>query len=185
MKRMLAAAALLLAALTACGSDPFLVRWEANPQEAVIYSLDRDELNSPSGFDMLSRSAVVIENLQAAAVSWDFVLDREGGQLVLLPPRVLGVTGSRAGIVPFPDTGYEDVRRAPSDTAMYITDEPVPIEVGTIYVVRTHERVGSYGRTCVYYGKLEPLEADFDNGVFRFLQDTSPDCNNPSLVPPT
>lgn len=182
MKRMLGLAAFFWA-LTSCGADPFLVRWEADPQEAVIYSLDREELNSPSGFDMLSRSPIVIENLQSAS-GWDFALDREGGQLVLLPPRVLGVTGSRAGIAPFPDTNYDDVTRAPSDTASYITDEPVPITLGTIYVVRTHERAGSYSRSCVYYGKIEPLETDFENGVFRFLQDTSPDCNNPSLVPP-
>lgn len=183
MKRTLASAALLWVVLTACGNDPFLVRWEENPQEAVIYSLDRDEMNSPSGFDMLSRSPVVIENLQSAA-GWDFALDREEGQMVLLPPTVLGVVGSRAGIVPLPATGYDDVQRAPADTSAYITDEPVPIALGTIYVVRTHERRGSFGRTCVYYGKVEPVEIDLDNGVFRFLQDTSPDCNNRSLIPP-
>lgn len=182
MKRLLGLAAFFVVALTACGSDPFLVRWEEDPQEAVVYALDRDELNKPTGFDMLSRSAIVIEDPQSEG-RWDFAVDRENGRMVLLPPKVIGVE-SRAGIVPFPNTAYDDIRRAPADTAAYITDEPVPIEVGTIYVVRTHERIGSYGRTCVYYGKVEPVETDLENGIFRFLQDTSPDCNNLSLVPP-
>jgi len=76
------------------------------------------------------------------------------------------------------------MRRAPSDTLLYVTDKPVPVELGTIYVVRTHEQIGSYGRICVYYGKLEPLEIDLQAGVLRFLQDTSPVCNNRSLLPP-
>ena len=64
------------------------------------------------------------------------------------------------------------------------TKDAVPAELGTIYVVRTHEQLGSYNRLCVYYGKLEPIEIDVTLGTFHFRHDTSPDCNNRSLVPP-
>jgi hypothetical protein len=168
--------------LAACDDDLFLVEWTENPQEAVLFALDRDELNSPSAYNMLTRLQVVIEDPSTEG-GWDFALDRQNGRMVFLTPRVLGIQ-SDAALVPFPGVDFEEMREAPSDTLLYVTDKPVPVELGTIYVVRTHEQIGSYGRICFYYGKLEPLEIDLQAGVLRFLQDTSPDCNNRSLVPP-
>ena len=168
--------------LAACDDDPFLIEWTENPQESVLFALDRDELNSPSAYNMLARLQVVIED-PVTEGRWDFAVDRQNGQMVFLTPRVLGIP-SEAALVPFPGMEFEEMRRAPSDTLLYVTDKPVPVELGTIYVVRTHEQIGSYGRICFYYGKLEPLEIDLQAGVLRFLQDTSPACNNRSLVPP-
>ncbi len=168
--------------LAACGDDPFLLRWQENPQEAILFSLDRPELNNPSAFNMLSRARVVIEDPTAEG-RWDFAVERRGDRMVLLPPRTLGLN-SLAAIVPFPGMEYADVRRAPTDTLLYITDEPVPVELGTIYVIRTHQQVTSFGSVCSYYGKVQPLEVDLLAGTLRFLHDTSPDCNNRSLVPP-
>ncbi len=176
------AAAALLLILVGCGDDPFLVRWTANPGEVTLFALDREELNRPAGFNMLARSRVVIEDPLAQG-SWDFSVEREGGRMLLVPPSVLGVH-SRAALVPMEGMTFDEVRRAPSDTLLYITDDAVPAEFGTIYVVRTHEQLGRFNRACVYYGKLEPLEIDIELGTFRFRHDTSPDCNNRSLVPP-
>ncbi len=168
--------------LTACGDDPFLLRWTANLQESVLFSLDRDELNRASGFNMLSGATIVIENPQVEG-DWDFSAERQGGQMVLLPPGALGVL-SRAAVAALPGMLFDEVTRAPTDTLVYITDQPVPVDLGTIYVVRTHEQIGSFGRVCVYYGKIQPLEINLQAGIFRFLHNTSPDCNNRSLIPP-
>ena len=176
------AAAALLLILGGCGDDPFVVRWAANPREATLFALDRPELNRPAGFNMLARSRVVIEDPLAGG-NWDFSVERQGGRMVIVPPTVLGVR-SKAALVPMEGTTFEDVRRAPTDTLLYISEDVVPAELGTIYVVRTHEQLGSYNRRCVYYGKVEPLEIDIVHGTFRFRHDTSPDCNNRSLVPP-
>lgn len=175
-------ALLVMPVLSACGEDPFLFRWEEDPLEAVLYSLDREEFNRPAGFNMLEGRAIIVESAQSSG-AWDFALDRQGGQLFLLSPRLLGLQ-SRAGIAEIPNTRYEDVREAPSDTAQYVRDRPIRVNPGSIYVVRTHEQLGSFGMVCVYYGKVEPLEINGATGVLRFKHDTSPDCNNRSLVPP-
>ena len=170
------------ALLSACGDDPFLLRWTENPREAVLFALDREELNTVSAFDMRVGIGVVIEDPSTEG-RWDFAVERQSGQMVLLPPQVLGVL-SRAAIVPLAGTQFAEVMRAPFDTLVYIDDEAIPVDLGTIYVVRTHRQPGSFGEGCVYYGKLQPLEVDFEAGTLRFLHDTSPDCNNRSLVPP-
>lgn len=181
-KRLLLPAALLVLT-SACDDDPFLVRWEISPEEAVLYALDRGVVNEPSAFDLLTESIVIVEDPRIDG-DWDFAVDRLGGQMVLLPPSVLGVTESGVGIAPMPGMAFAEVTRAPSDSLLYVDDEPVPIDLGTVYVVRTHEQRGSFSRTCVYYGKVQALEIDAAAGVVRFLHDTSPDCNNRSLIPP-
>jgi hypothetical protein len=175
---------ILLAALAgaACQEDPFIVRWVEDPKEAVIYALDREELSRPSAFHMLHKEAIVIEDPLSQG-QWDFALDRQDGGMVFLPPRALGVV-SRAGIAPIEGVDFAEVREAPGDTLLYSTRQPVPIVLGTIYVIRTHQQPGSFGQVCVYYGKVRPLEIDEEAGVLRFLHDVSPDCNNRSLVPP-
>lgn len=172
---------LLGVTLTACGEDPFAIDWVENPREVTLYSLARPDFNRPSAFEMLGGVSIVLENPTAGG-RWDFALDTRGGELVLLPPRSVGVLSS-AAIAPIPNTSFAEVREAPADTAVYVTREPVPVRMGTTYVVRTHEQFGFFGQTCVYYGKLTPVAPDPANGVLRFRFDTSPDCNNRALVP--
>lgn len=167
--------------LTAC-SDPFVLQWVENPREDVIYSLDRDEVFQFSAFSMSERAPKIVE-ANDSMNQWDFVLDRQGGQLVLLPPGHLAVD-SRAGIAAIPNISFEDVREAPSDTLAYALQDPVPVEMGTVYVIRTHLRSGAFGQLCHFYGKIEPVEIQSESGVLRFRHDVSPDCNNRRLVPP-
>ncbi len=171
----------ILLAVSACGDDPFRIQWSENPQETTLYSMDRQELNRPSAFDMLQRRRVVLESPQTQG-RWDFAVDRQGGTLVLLPPQSLGVA-SRAGIAPTPGVSFEDLREAPSDTTRYITREPVPLAVGNTYAIRTHEQRGRFGQFCTYYGKLEVVSLRPEEGVFIFRHDTNPECNSRRLVP--
>lgn len=180
--RILILAGLVVALFqTACGDDPFRLNWEANPQETTLFSLDRPELNRPSGFNMLERRSVIIE-APAAEGRWDFAVDRDDAGFVLVPPSVLGVD-SRAAIVPVPGAQWDDVVEAPRDTLAYIMDTPVAAEPGTVYVVRTHQQMDFFGRRCVFYGKVETVAMDDEQGVFRFRHDTNPECNNRRLVP--
>ncbi|TVP72269.1 MAG: hypothetical protein EA352_12755 [Gemmatimonadales bacterium] len=172
----------LVLLLAACQDDPFQFNWEENPREAVLFSLDRPEQNRATGFEMLDGRSVVIEAPDAAG-RWDFAVDRIDGHLYLVPPAALGVV-SRAGIVPIEGVGFDDVREAPGDTLLYLVDEPVRASEGNVYVVRTREQTGQFGQRCRFYGKLEPLDVDVELGRIEFRFDTSPDCNNRSLVPP-
>jgi hypothetical protein len=173
----------LLVAPTACDDDYFQVDWELNPDTVSLFSLARPELNLLSGFDFISRTPVRIESPSATG-RWDMVLDTQDGDLVLLPPEAVGVPESRARIIPMGDVLFDEVRRAPSDTTLYIGDEAVPVVIGDVYVVRTRRQAGSFGRSCVYYGKFEPLEKDVAQGTLTFVFDVSPVCNSRKLFPP-
>ncbi len=186
MKILKFSAFVVIGALLAGCDDPFELRWEANPVETTLHALDADHVYSPSGFNLFERRRVVIESPTADG-RWDFAVEREAGTLVLVPAGVMGtlVNGrlSQAGIAPIPQTSFEDVREAPGDTLQYRTTEPVALELGTVYVIRTHQQGGRFGQRCLYYGKLEPLEIDLERGSVRFLHDVSPACNDRRLVP--
>lgn len=177
-----ALAAVGLMGLTACGADPFAIKWSSSPDTAVMYSLARSDLGLPSGFNFnyQYRASVHIERINATG-NWDVALDTRGGSLVLLPPGALGIQ-SQARVTELPGKTFDEVTVAPADTAVYSADQPVPLRLGSVYVVRTNQVIGSFGTRCVYYAKLEPLEIDVTEGVLRFVFDSSPVCNDRSLI---
>ena len=63
-------------------------------------------------------------------------------------------------------------------------DRPVPVEVNALYVIQSDEQPGAFGLSCLYYGKVQVLQADPVVGSVLFRFDASPVCNDRSLVPP-
>ena len=183
-RRALALAALLLAGgmtLSACGDDPFKIDWSINPDTVLLYSLARPDLNLVSGFDFYNREAVRIEDPQATG-TWDVAVDTRAGKIVLLTPGALGVD-SKARIAQIPGVSFDEVVEAPADTMLYTAKSPVPVQMGTVYVVRSRQGYGYYGTSCVYYSKLAPVEIDPQGGTLRFVFDSSPVCNDRKLIP--
>jgi len=170
------------AVATACGDDPFAIRWSENPDTILLYSLARPELNLYSGFNFQSRFPVTVEGATSTG-NWDVAVDTRGGQIVLLPPGALGID-SRAGIAELPGELFDEVIEAPNDTAAYTSTDPVAMHLGSIYVVRTNQSIGGYGTRCVYYYKVQPLVIDPDGGTLTFKFDGSPVCNDFKLIPP-
>jgi hypothetical protein len=180
--RLVAGLAAVALSLTACGGDPFAFNWSDVPDTAQIYSLARPELNITSAFSFFEGVAVTIEEPEATGF-WDAALDTQGGSLVLLPPGALGIA-SRARIAALPSTLFEEVLEAPGDTLVYVGNDPVPVVAGTVYVIRTNLRPGSFSATCSYYSKMEPVVIDVAAGILTFRYVTSPICNSRDLVPP-
>jgi hypothetical protein len=166
----------------ACGTDPFAYQWASSKDTVVLYSLARPELNLYSGFDFYQRARVRIEEATSTG-TWDMAVDTRDGQIVLLPPGALGVT-SKARIAVVTGKTFDQVTDAPSDTALYSADKPVPVTLHDVYVVRTGQSIGAYGTACVYYAKLEPIDIDPADGTLRFFFDSSPVCNDRRLIPP-
>ncbi len=181
-RRGLLALLVPLVVLAGCEGDPFEVPWALRPEESTIYALDRAELNRPSAFDMYERIGVVLED-PIVEGRWDFAVERQGGVLHLLPPGYLGEP-SGAGIVPMPGMTYDELIEAPADTALYVTREPVELSVGNVYVIRSHRQPDAFGFLCFFYGRIEALEVDHEEGILVFKHDRSPDCNNRRLIPP-
>jgi len=165
-----------------CGDDPFRIDWVEQPDTVLLYSLAVPELNLPSGFDFYNRLRVSVEDAEATG-NWDMAVGTVGGRLALLPPGALGVN-SKARVAPLAGQRFSEVIEAPADTALYEGRNPVPLELGTVYVWRTRQGYGSFGTVCVYYAKMEPLVLDAEAGTLTFVFDASPVCNDRRLIPP-
>lgn len=182
---MLALAAVVVlgtSGVAACGKDPFQIDWVESPDTVLLYSLARPQLNLVSGFDFYNRIALRVEDSEATG-NWDVAVDTRDGKIALVAPGVFGVD-SKARVARLPGAKFSEVIEAPADTALYSATQPVPVELGSVYVIQTRQGYGSFGRSCVYYAKLEPLEIDPVGGTLRFVYDSSPVCNDRSLIPP-
>lgn len=177
-----ALAAALLVGTAACGDDPFSFNWSDAPDTVLLYSMARPELNLVSAFNFNQDAPVQVE-APAATGSWDVAVDTRGGEIVLLPPGALNVVGT-ARITTFEGLALDEVTRAPSDTLVYVADEAVPVRMGNVYVVKTNRARGSFGRSCIYYAKLEAVTIDPVGGTLKFREVTNPVCNSRDLVPP-
>ncbi len=177
-----ALAASLGVGVAACGDDPFAFDWSDAPDTVLLYSLARPELNLVSAFAFFQRVPVRVE-AAAATGTWDLAVDTRGGEIVLLPPGALGVTGT-AAISTLTGTTLADVTEAPTDTLLYEKNAPVSISMGDVYVVKTNRSTGSFGSSCIYYAKLTPVDIDPVGGTLSFEYVTNPICNSIDLVPP-
>ncbi|MSR36047.1 MAG: hypothetical protein EXR95_05295 [Gemmatimonadetes bacterium] len=172
-----------LALLTAACDEQILeADWTPFPDTVVLYSLARPELSRESAYNFALRSPVRLE-VPGATGEWDVALDTRLGQLVLLPPGVLGVV-SRARVLALPGQNFRQVEVAPADTMLYSATLAVPLALTTTYVIRTDSRPTQFGGSCVYFAKLQPLALDVAEGRIRFVFDASPVCNDRRLVPP-
>lgn len=174
-----------LPVLGAC-NDPYgPLDWDATPDTATIWSASRAELvGQPAGFDFaLGGGAIHIESVRAVN-SFDVVLIDSGGRLALAPASYFSPTDTRSGIAVRANTTLDAVTRAPSDTSSY-AHGPVPLEAGTVYVVRTRVDVceGGYS-TGTRYAKLRPVTIDEAAGSFTFELVRNPYCSNRNFIPP-
>ena len=177
-----AALVALSVGLVACGSDPFAFPWQLSPDTVLLYSLARPELNLEAAYNFNNRRKVRVEAATATG-TWDVAVDTRGGQIVLLPPGALGVS-SKASVAVLPGLQFDDVLEAPEDTAVYTRFDAVPVQMGTVYIVKTSQSPGIFGTSCSYYAKLVPLVIDVEGGTLTFKFDVSPVCNSLRPIPP-
>jgi hypothetical protein len=166
---------------TACGADPFAIQWSSSKDTVLLYSVTRPELGLPSAFNFYTRVSWRVESPNATG-NWDVAVGEKDDQIVLLPPGALNIAG-RARIAELPNTNFDDVKEAPADTALYTGVDPVPVRMGSVYVIRTNQRVGTFGTYCVYYAKLAPVDIEPEQGTLSFFFDSSPVCNDRALIP--
>lgn len=172
----------LATGLAGCGSDPFSFKWTDTPDTVLLYSLARPELNLVSAFAFLRGLPVQVESPTSAG-NWDAAVDTRDGQIVLLPPGALGVIGT-ARVTELEGLTLADVTKAPGDTTLYVADQPVPVRMGNVYIIKTNRSTGSFGSSCIYYAKMAPVVIDPTGGTLTFEYVTNPVCNSSDLVPP-
>lgn len=121
---------------------------------------------------------------QTDAESWDVALRLRNGQLVLAPPTAVGLTSPqlrRAGITEaVTDRTFETLTEAPQ-SSRYVTDQPVVLRQGAVYVVRSRVTGGGFGGQCIYYAKLQPLELNVAAGTARLRVAANTLCSDTRL----
>ncbi|MGI9041666.1 MAG: hypothetical protein ACR2HK_11330 [Gemmatimonadales bacterium] len=167
---------LALAAAGACGDDN-----------------DLDDANIPNGVDTVTLGALVGTpittpsgfSIDVGAVRTDRTTDFEfayniqtDGQPVFLPRTAIGLPSTTAAPgLQLRNETFGEIVLAGSNG--YVTDEPVPIEAGQRYVVRS--RVVCSGLAVPKYGKLEVLSFEDRSVTFQVL--TNNNCGYKGLEP--
>lgn len=157
--RFSAACATLVATfLTGCGDALSLLpaRFENREDTVRVWAATNTPLNLPSGYVILARSAVRLDQVG----TFDFIYDVDpSGRHVLLPLGAVVATGNAGGIpgfIPTP-TLFDDIKLA--EQLGYITKDTVVAEAGKAYYVRS-TLDGTCGLGIPYYAKLEVMAFD-------------------------
>ncbi|MBI4543621.1 MAG: hypothetical protein HY703_00310 [Gemmatimonadetes bacterium] len=174
---------LAAAALAAgCGDDLGPLDWETRPDTVLLFSLARPEfLGLPSAYDFHNLRRVAVES-PAATGTWDVALSEASGGFVLLPAGVFAGADASAAIAVDSVQPFDQVRRAPGDTASFRRTQGVPVHGQRVYIVRTRA-LGALA--CVRYAKGQVVDADSAGGSVRFMFVANPNCNDRALVPPS
>ena len=186
LARPLGGLLLVLAMVPFGGCEAYDPSWLVQVDSAALYSLARTEyIGRAGGYDFArSRTqgggAVVVERADPAnQFEFDFAVTEVGGEFVALPAGLFeghdiqpGIKRDSTGVA------FDEWELAPRDG--YITDEPVPLETGALYAVRSRRNVFD---GCTHYGKFEVLELDPD-GVVRIQAVRNHLCNDRELIPP-
>ena len=116
------------------------------------------------------------------ALAWDFLVRIRDGQMVLMPPGVLGLASRASITAAIPGETLEGLREAPGQSS-FISDDVVPMQKGSVYVARSRDSADQFGGSCAQYAKLSPVEIDAAAGRVRIALTTNERCSDPRLVP--
>ena len=181
----------LLAPLGACDDgtnfriDPILA---SDTVELAVPGVSAD---APTALDVTAVGGIIFggrfPERQTDAESFDFVLRRRGGELVLVPGSVLGLLGpngrpSDAAITqPMQGQTFDALIEAPGRAA-FVTDSAVVLRPGAVYVARSRTALLPGIGLCQQYAKLQPLAVDAAAGRASVRLTTNERCGDPRLA---
>ena len=142
----------------------------------TITAISDPDVRKPSAYSISERRAIRLD--QGGA--FDFAYDVVDGTL-FYPAAALGLGGSGTQAGFLATTGsFADLTVAPQNG--YITEEPLPATIGTVYAVRSRLVCSQLGGVPMY-GKLEVLEIDPAAASVTFQVLTNNNCGYRSLQP--
>lgn len=174
---------LIAPALTGC-DDPFEpFPWSDTSVDVRLWSIDRaDLIGLPSAFDFVELRRTIVED-PTMSMRWDVALSDVPGGLAFSPAGAYADIEADVGIAVITDRSFNELLEAPRDPAAYVTDSPVPLIEGGVYVVRTRRTI-CVTTTAPRYAKVQVLELDLEEGSALFKVVRNPNCNDRSFVPP-
>lgn len=177
-----AAVLMVTAAAAGCGDSLGPGNWDATVDTIALYAVERPDLQGlPDAYDFVNDRLRVLEDI-GSGTEWDIALSDAGsGAFDLLTPGTIVGQEPSAGIALVADKTFEEIDRAPRDTARYQTTEPVALVSGTVYVIRSRVDARS---GCERFSKMELVDTDPARGVARLRFTRNPFCDDRALVPP-
>jgi hypothetical protein len=141
-------------------------------------------INVPSALSVVVQQATIegarFPERSVHAGQWEILLSQEGGQLFFNSASSFGFQSRAAITLPLTGRTFGDVRDVPSG-AVFQADAPVPVEQGSVYVVRSRE-FGIGGSVCLQYAKIQPTEVDPTAGTVRVQVATNGRCYDTRLA---
>ena len=168
-------------ALAACNDEPDFpeTEWTTLNDTVTLYTTSFEEHQGlPSAYDIRFTRTQRVED-SGATPNWDFALTGGAGEPLMLAPLGVFFDVSDDSGFNVADETFEEVDNAPSRSDAYVTDEPVEVEEGVVYIARSRTSGG-----CVKFAKLQALEIDQVAGTLTFEVTANPNCNDTALVPP-
>lgn len=169
-------------ALAACNDEPDnpFDDWSAQVDTVTLFTVDDPGYQGlPSAYDIKQTRTQRIEDNNASG-QWEFALTGGvDGPLTITPLGAFFGVDNNAGIATLEGEVFEDLDRAPSASDAYVTDVPIELELGVVYVVRART-----SGNCLQFAKMEPLEIDEAENTFRFRVMVNPFCGDLDLIPP-
>lgn len=177
-------AALLLFAVSACGSD---INTEfprpREPFPATLYDLVAGPIDRASALNVVSGRSLGVPTVVRVdqSDSWDIAYAVIDGSPVWLP------RGFFEGLEP--DSGilealrdFDEILEAPGERESYEFSDPVPISEGKTYIVRSRNAPG-LSLPCRIYAKVLVQQIEVDPPRVKVLYLWNPNCDGRNLRP--
>lgn len=166
-----------LGLLLAGCEDPFAPTRQPVPDEATtttLFDFKTSGLRDPSAFDVIGRRAVRIDQ----SSRWDFLVASTDDGHEFRPRSLVLNVSAASGLQRFDGT-FEQLRVAPEGG--YVTDAPVPVEVGAVYAARSRQDPG-LRVSCLRFLKLEVVSVDQPAGAVTIRHIGNPNCGRRTLI---
>ncbi len=173
-------------AVLACGdSTDFDFRRPSEPLDATLFDLVDGPLDRASALDVVSGSGRNVGRPRAVRVDqsgeWDVAFAVLEGQAVWLPRGFFDAFEASSGITRL-DRGFEEIEEVPGDRQIYEEQDPVPVEVGATYAIRSRNDP-ALQLPCRLFAKLEVQELEMDPPRIRTRFLWNPNCDQRIVVP--
>lgn len=176
-------AALVLLALTACGSttNPTAPLPE-EPVETVLYDLVDGPIDRPSALNVARGRGTGVPSLVRvdASAEWDMAFGMLDGQPAWFPRGFFEGFEVSSGVLEL-DQDFDDVTVVPSDADAYEDEQTVAITVGKTYAIRSRSDP-SFSLPCRIYAKAEVLAVEGDPSRMDFRILWNPNCDETNFI---
>jgi hypothetical protein len=182
--RRIAILAIALSGATACGSD-VNTDWPrpSEPLDMSLYDLVSGPIDRSSAVNVVSgRSRGFPTSIRVDLIeTWDIAFAVLDGEAVWLPRGFFEGFEPSSGILEA-ERDVDQLSEAPEDRELYEAENPVPVQEGFTYIIRSRSDP-ALSLPCRIYAKVRVDAVLEDPARIDFVILWNPNCDNRNLTP--